>query len=282
MPEDNPFEAAKKTPGSIRWPNKKCRIPGCRYYPRDFDDLRQHVAIDHPTPELQPRRGRRPPREQKGRRRPPWNPETEDQRSKRLKGSVECPFCATPTRFPQRLLDSHVNQNHFLEVALGNWELEPCPYCPLPPWLPEKMLDNHVASFHPIEYGTEWNGKVEESKLRVLFICSGNTDRSPTARDVFAADARLDVLAAGLDEDAPRRLSEDDLWWAELVFVMEPRHRDQIRNKYAFWWEERSPILTVLRIPDKFNRGDPELVRMLGDLAAPIIDGTLGHAASGA
>ena len=65
-------------------------------------------------------------------------------------------------------------------------------------------------------------------RLRVLFVCSFNQWRSPTAERLFRDDPRCEARSAGVSPRARRRVGPQDLDWADLVFVMESSHRDRI------------------------------------------------------
>jgi len=49
----------------------------------------------------------------------------------------------------------------------------------------------------------------------VLFICGKNRRRSPTAEQIFAEDARLEVASAGTSADADNPLTSELVEWAE-------------------------------------------------------------------
>ncbi|MBN8480326.1 MAG: low molecular weight protein tyrosine phosphatase family protein [Xanthomonadales bacterium] len=96
---------------------------------------------------------------------------------------------------------------------------------------------------------------------RVLFICSRNRLRSPTAEQVFSARTDLECSSAGLNHDAENPLTAELVEWAELIFVMERAHRDKLRTRFK-------PSLGAARviclgIPDDYEYMDPELVRLL-------------------
>jgi predicted protein tyrosine phosphatase len=97
--------------------------------------------------------------------------------------------------------------------------------------------------------------------VRVLFVCTANRLRSPTAEKVFADYPGLEVRSAGLDAACPRPLSAELVGWAERVFVMERRHRDTIRRKFRGTLGSR-PVI-VLGIPDEYEYMQPELVALL-------------------
>lgn len=99
------------------------------------------------------------------------------------------------------------------------------------------------------------------STLRLLFVCSRNQWRSPTAERVFARRPGVATRSAGTAQGARKRLSEADVEWADAIFAMESRHAKQLRADYAHLLGDRP--LVVLDIPDDYRFMDPELVDML-------------------
>lgn len=95
----------------------------------------------------------------------------------------------------------------------------------------------------------------------VLFICSRNKLRSPTAEAVFAALPGIETDSAGLAEDATCPLGADQLEWADVVCVMEKRHRALLARRF------RSHLLgkkvVCLDIPDNYDFMQPELIQLL-------------------
>ena len=102
------------------------------------------------------------------------------------------------------------------------------------------------------------------SKPRILFVCGRNQWRSPTAERIYRNDPRIEVRSAGVAASAKRRLSEQDLSWADLVLVMERTHAAFIRQQFQDCPE--LPPLRSLDIPDEYRFMDPELVRLLQGL----------------
>lgn len=96
---------------------------------------------------------------------------------------------------------------------------------------------------------------------KILFICSQNRLRSPTAEQIFSMDERLEVRSAGLDKDAINTLSSDDLKWADTIFVMEKTHRNKLSKKYKEYVKGKRII--CLNIPDEYDFMDPMLIRLL-------------------
>lgn len=69
--------------------------------------------------------------------------------------------------------------------------------------------------------------------MKVLFVCSRNRLRSPTAQQIFAAVEGWEVDSAGLSPDAEHLVSSDQLLWADLILVMEPVHRRRLQQAYG-------------------------------------------------
>jgi predicted protein tyrosine phosphatase len=96
---------------------------------------------------------------------------------------------------------------------------------------------------------------------RVLFVCSQNRLRSPTAEQVFSARGDVEVASAGLDADCGNPVGADLLEWADIVFVMERAHRNKLSKRFgAFLGATR---VICLNIPDDYEFMDAELVRIL-------------------
>ena len=105
--------------------------------------------------------------------------------------------------------------------------------------------------------------------MRVLFVCSQNYMRSLTAETAFNGAGGHEVRSAGTLPSARRRVTGDDVRWAELIFVMETAHIRQV--KQAFPEELAGKQLACLNIPDEFNYMAAELVARLRSAAAPYV-----------
>jgi protein-tyrosine phosphatase len=100
--------------------------------------------------------------------------------------------------------------------------------------------------------------------MNILFICSRNKRRSATAEAIFRNSANHSVQSAGTEESAVHRVNEKLLVWADIIFVMEKKHREKIEEKYYEIVAARQ--LIVLDIPDEYEYMDEELVDMLRDI----------------
>lgn len=95
----------------------------------------------------------------------------------------------------------------------------------------------------------------------VLFICSQNRLRSPTAEQVFADWPGIETSSAGLNHDAENPLTPELLQWADTIFVMERAHRSRLSSRFKPHLAGKRMI--CLEIPDEYDFMDPDLVRLL-------------------
>lgn len=102
---------------------------------------------------------------------------------------------------------------------------------------------------------------------RVLFICSQNRLRSPTAERVFSDRAGFEVASAGLNPEAETAVCPELLDWSDIIFVMEKAHRNKLAKKFKP--QLRNKRIICLDIPDEFEFMDPALVRLLEAKVGP-------------
>ena len=99
--------------------------------------------------------------------------------------------------------------------------------------------------------------------MNVLFVCSANQQRSPTAEHMYQRDRRFRTRSAGTNPYANIPLNRETLIWADAVIVMEKSHMKQIREDFAdIAWRKR---IYSLDIPDRFEYMDPRLKREIRD-----------------
>lgn len=96
---------------------------------------------------------------------------------------------------------------------------------------------------------------------QLLFICSQNRWRSLTAERLFDGHPHYEARSAGTEPGARVRVTAGHLGWADVIFVMEKRHQERLREKFAA--ELRGKTIVCLRIPDQYQLNDPRLVALL-------------------
>ncbi|MDF1851195.1 MAG: phosphotyrosine protein phosphatase [Verrucomicrobiales bacterium] len=101
----------------------------------------------------------------------------------------------------------------------------------------------------------------------LLFLCSRNRLRSPTAHEIFADHPGIEVDSAGLAPDAEVRLSVEQIEWADLILVMERAHRTTLNRRFGRYLREKKVV--VLGIPDRYEYMDPKLIERLQATCSP-------------
>lgn len=99
---------------------------------------------------------------------------------------------------------------------------------------------------------------VLRENLKILFVCSRNQWRSPTGENIYKGVPGIEALSAGTEPSARIKLSLKHLQWADLVLVMEQKHKEKIVQKFGN--EIDTNKILVLDIPDEYNYMDTELV----------------------
>ena len=103
----------------------------------------------------------------------------------------------------------------------------------------------------------------------VLFVCSRNQWRSPTAEQVWRKHPKLSVRSAGTSPNARRKVSVEDIRWADVILVMEEKHKSRLFAEFTRVIAEK-PV-HVMDIPDNYKFMDPELVEELQSSVAAIL-----------
>ncbi len=95
----------------------------------------------------------------------------------------------------------------------------------------------------------------------VLFVCSQNRLRSPTAEQVFASHPAINVASAGTNNDAESLLTPEVVQWADIIFVMEKAHRNKLQRRFKS--DLKDTRVVCLDIPDEYEFMDEGLIRLL-------------------
>jgi predicted protein tyrosine phosphatase len=113
------------------------------------------------------------------------------------------------------------------------------------------------------------DGPSSGRRVNVLFVCSRNQWRSPTAEQVWRKHPSLSVRSAGTSPNARHPVSVADLSWADVILVMEEKHKSRLLAEYRRVLENK-PV-HVLDIPDEYKFMDPELVDLLSQSVGAIL-----------
>ncbi len=86
---------------------------------------------------------------------------------------------------------------------------------------------------------------------KLLFVCSRNRWRSPTAERLLDGVPGFQVRSAGTEKGARVRVTEGLLGWADVVLCMERRHVERLRARFP--GALASKRVVVLDIPDDYG-----------------------------
>ncbi len=106
--------------------------------------------------------------------------------------------------------------------------------------------------------------------MNLLFVCSRNKWRSPTAEKIWKNEPGYSVRSAGTSPNAVRRINFKDICWADCIFVMEKKHKHRLLANFRTLLQYKS--IHVLDIPDEYSFDDPELVSELLARVNPTLD----------
>ncbi len=105
------------------------------------------------------------------------------------------------------------------------------------------------------------------SLQRLLFICSANRLRSPTAEQVFSQYPDVDATSAGLSHDAVDPLTPEHFEAVDIIFVMEKAHRTKLSRHFKR--HIGAARVVCLNVPDDYDYMQPELIELLKTRVEP-------------
>lgn len=104
----------------------------------------------------------------------------------------------------------------------------------------------------------------------LLFICSRNQWRSPTAETMWRKHTDYNARSAGTSPRARKTVGTDDIRWADVIFVMEQKHKNRLKAEFTRVLEHK--VVHVLDIPDDYKYMEPALL----DELETAVNGFLG------
>ena len=106
--------------------------------------------------------------------------------------------------------------------------------------------------------------------MNILFICSRNKWRSRTAETIFKDNQKHNVKSAGTENEARIKVTEKLINWADLIFVMEKKHKERLRDKFGQLIDDKE--IVTLDIKDDYKYMDSELIEVLETSVSPYLD----------
>jgi len=98
----------------------------------------------------------------------------------------------------------------------------------------------------------------------MLFVCSRNNWRSPTAEATYKDMPGIHAKSAGI------KITAKLIDWADIIFCMEKRHKQRLEDKFPEYLSDKRII--VLEIPDEYQFMDPELIDHIKVSVSPYLE----------
>ena len=111
---------------------------------------------------------------------------------------------------------------------------------------------------------------MHDERLKLLFVCSRNQWRSPTGERLWRKHPLVMTRSGGTSQSARHKVSAEDIRWADVVLVMEEKHKSRLQAEYGALLRHKP--LHVLDIPDDYPFMDPELVTLLEQAVNGLLD----------
>ena len=105
--------------------------------------------------------------------------------------------------------------------------------------------------------------------MNILFICSRNQWRSRTAETIFKNNKDHLVKSAGTEPSARVRVSAELISWADIIFVMEKRHKQRLNENFAGEIQDKNVL--ILNIADDYSYMDEELIEIIKTSVTPYL-----------
>ena len=97
--------------------------------------------------------------------------------------------------------------------------------------------------------------------MKLLFICSANTDRSPTFHNWFARHTDHEIKSCGVNGSSYGSIvSEELLNWADHVYVMDIGHYMAIEKKFPNFNLDK---VEIIGCSDQYSFEEPELIEIV-------------------
>jgi len=75
--------------------------------------------------------------------------------------------------------------------------------------------------------------------MNILFVCSRNQWRSPTAEEIYKNHPEIKARTAGTEPSARIKLTAKMIHWADLIFAMEKKHKQRMLQKFPLELETK-------------------------------------------
>lgn len=96
--------------------------------------------------------------------------------------------------------------------------------------------------------------------MKILFVCSANTNRSPSFERYFSKHfPKHEFRSAGTYYGYPYQVDAEILRWADKVYVMDLSHAKFIYDKYPTYYKK----VETIGISDQYDPDSRELIELI-------------------
>ena len=106
--------------------------------------------------------------------------------------------------------------------------------------------------------------------MNVLFVCSKNLSRSPTAEMIYKDHPDVSVKSAGTEPSAGTELAAEHITWSDIIFVMEKKHQQSMVETFPVETDHKQ--IVILDIPDEYKFMDAALIEKIKTKVSGYID----------
>lgn len=112
------------------------------------------------------------------------------------------------------------------------------------------LINTYINLFNIINIG----------KMKILFVCNANLNRSPTFEKYFKKHLpQHEAKSAGIYYGYPHQLNEELMEWADKVFVMDYSQKKHIFYRYRSHYNK----VEVIGISDEYDPDDKPLLDLI-------------------
>ena len=94
---------------------------------------------------------------------------------------------------------------------------------------------------------------------KILFVCSANVDRSPTAERIYKNKPGMEVKSAGVSLYATTPISAELIQWADVVLCMSKWQKMEIEKRFVI----ENTVIDYLDIEDDYSYMERKLVEII-------------------
>lgn len=100
-------------------------------------------------------------------------------------------------------------------------------------------------------------------KTKILFVCTANENRSPTAEKLFKKNNDFEVDSAGIHPFSIKPLNNDLIQWADIIIIMNEKNDNHKTLVLQMFPQSKNKPIIDLEIPDIYEKDNPELKRLI-------------------